>query len=79
MKYRIYQKGTFNLDTGIVIEAENHDEAMRIAKENPNWDKMLEKTVKKMQNYGYNNPNFLGSLSSLPCVLKESEEINNEF
>ena len=40
---------------------------------------MIMKTIKKMQNYGYNNPNFLNSLSNLPYVLKESEEINNEF
>lgn len=77
MKYRIYQKGTFNLDTGIIVEAENPTEAMRIAQENPNWDKMLEGTVKKMQHYGYNNPNFLASLSKLPYILEESEEDND--
>jgi hypothetical protein len=74
MKYRIYQKGTFSLDTGIIIEAENPNEAMRIAQENPNWGKMLEGTVKKMQHYGYNHPNFLGSLSNFPYVLEENEE-----
>ena len=77
MKYHIYQKGTFSLDTGIIIEAENPNEAMRIVQENPNWDKMLEGTVKKMQHYGYNNPNFLASLSKLPYILEESEEDND--
>ena len=74
MKYHIYQKGTFSLDTGIIIEAENPDEAMRIVQENPNWSKMLESTVKKMQHYGYNNPNFFGSLSKHPYVLEEEDD-----
>lgn len=74
MKYHIYQKGTFSLDTGIIIEAENPNEAMRIVQENPNWGKILEGTIKKMQHYGYNNPNFFGSLSKLPEVFEEEDD-----